>query len=113
MWNLVGVASYLAHAGMFGAAAAAVPPDSLPMPDAITAAFAIAVFSGVAGSVGLAMLKSWAQALLWLSFVASAVNWVWVFAYSEAASLPLGISVIVIALALAIVSGKARRTGIV
>lgn len=111
LWNLVGVASYLAHVGMFGPEAAAVPAGSPPTPDAITAAFAIAVFSGVVGSVGLAILKLWAQIILWISFIASVVNWVWVFAYSNAASWPLGISVIVIALALAIVAGRSRQTG--
>jgi hypothetical protein len=41
------------------------------MPDAVTAAFAIPVFSGQAGSIGVALLRRWAAPALWLSFVAS------------------------------------------
>lgn len=110
LWNLVGVGSYLAHVGMFGPEAAATPPGAAPMPDAITAAFAIAVFSGLAGSIGLALLKRWASPVLWLSFVASAINWGWVFGYSAAGSAPLGVAVIVIAFALAIVASRPSRT---
>ena len=38
LWNLVGVANYLAHVGIFGAEAAATPPGSPPMPEAATRA---------------------------------------------------------------------------
>lgn len=107
IWNLLGVASYLAHVGVFGAEAAATPPGAPPMPSYITAAFAIAVFSGVAGSAGLATLKSWARPMLWLSFVTSVINWIWVFMYGVGASIPLGIAVIVISLGLAIIAGRA------
>lgn len=109
LWNLVGVASYLAHVGVFGPQAAATPSGAPAMPIAVTAAFAIAVFSGVAGSAGLALLKPWAKPLLWLSFITSVVNWVWVLCYSIGGSVPLGITVIVVSLALAIVGGRARR----
>ncbi len=108
LWNLIGVGSYLAHVGLFGAQAATPPPGAAPMPDAITAAFAIAVFSGLAGSIGLTLLKRWAGPMLWLSFVASVIDWVWVLGYG-AGEIPLGIAVIVIALALAIVEGSRRR----
>jgi hypothetical protein len=107
LWNLIGVASYLAHVGMFGPEAAETPPGSPPMPVYITAAFAIAVFSGLAGSVALAMLSSWARPILWLSFITSVINWLWVFLYGVGASVPLGVAVIVISLGLALVAGRA------
>lgn len=110
LWNLVGVASYLAHVGLFGPEAAATPPGAPPMPIYITAAFAIAVFSGVAGSTGLAMLKTWAKPLLWISFITSVINWVWVLGLGVGGSVPLGVSVMLIALALAIVAGRAPLT---
>lgn len=110
LWNLIGVGSYLAHVGMFGAPAAAPAPGAAAMPAAITAAFAIAVFSGVAGSIGLALLRSWAAPVLWLCFVASVIDWGWVFAYGDAGEVPLGIAVIAIALLLAIVASRSRRT---
>lgn len=109
LWNLIGVGGYLAHVGMFGPEAAAPPPGPAPMPDAITAAFAIAVFSGLAGSVGLALRKRWTAPVLWLSFAASIVNWGWVFGYGNAGERPLGIAVIVISLLLAIVASRAPR----
>ncbi len=107
LWNLIGVASYLAHVGLFGPEAAATPPGAPTMPVAITAAFAIAVFGGILGSVGLAMLKSWAKPILWLSFVTSVIDWAWVLGFSVGGQIPLGIAVIVISLGLALVSGRA------
>jgi hypothetical protein len=110
LWNLIGVASYLAHVGMFGPEAAATPPGAPPMPVAIVAAFAIAVFSGVAGSAGLTLLKLWAKPLLWLSFVTSVINWVWVLGFSIGGEVLLGIAVIVISLGLAIIADRAPLT---
>lgn len=108
LWNCVGVANYLAHVGLFGEAAR--PQGEVMMPVFVTAAFAVAVFGGVIGSVGLAMLKGWAKPVLWLSFVATAVNWVWVLLYSDQASIPLGVSVLAISLALAMIAGRAPLT---
>ena len=110
LWNLIGVVSYLAHVGMFGPEAAAPPPGAAAMPDAITAAFAIAVFSGLACSIGLRLLKRWAAPVLWLSFAASVIVWVWVLGFSGAGQVPLGVAVIVISLLLAMVASRAPRT---
>lgn len=109
LWNLIGVGSYLAHVGMLGLETAEPPPGAEEMPVAITAAFATAVFGGLVGSIGLALLRRWAAPLLWLSFVAALVDWGWVFAYGDSGEVPLGVAVIVIALALAIVASRARR----
>ena len=107
LWNLVGVGSYLAHVGLFGPEAAATPPGAPSMPFAVTAAFAIAVFGGVMGSIGLTMLRSWARPILWLSFVGSVIDWVWVLGFSIGGQVPLGIAVIVISLGLAIIANTA------
>jgi hypothetical protein len=107
LFNLAGVQAYLAHVGVLGAEA--VPEGSQIMPAWVTAAFAIAVFAGVIGSVGLALLKGWARPVLWICFVASVVNWGWVFANSDAASVPLGVTVIVVSLLLALVAEKHSR----
>lgn len=107
LWNLVGVASYLAHVGVFGPEAAATPPGAPQMPFAITAAFAITVFSGVAGSAGLVMLKSWAKPILWISFITAVIDWAWVLGFSIGGVVPLGIAVILISLGLALVAGRA------
>lgn len=102
IWNLVGVASYL---GVMG-------PEATDMPAWVTAAFAVAVWGGLAGSIGLVLLQRWAAPVLWASFVGAVIDWGWVF-ISDAAvdpSVPLGVAVIVIALALALVASRARRT---
>lgn len=105
LFNLAGVQAYLAHVGMLGAEA--VPEGSQIMPSWVTAAFAVAVFAGVIGSIGLALLKGWARPVLWICFVASVVNWGWVLAYSDVASVPLGVTVIAVSLLLAVVAGRA------
>ena len=107
VWNLMGVASYLAHVGLFGAPPAP-PPGAPAMPAAITAAFAIAVFAGVAGSIGLALLARWAAPVLWLSFVASVIDWGWVFAYGRDSAW-LGVAVIGGAMVLAVVASRMGR----
>ena len=68
LWNLIGVYFYLGRVGVIGdgaAGAAMGGGDSL-----MTAAFAISVFGGAIGCVGLLMLKSWSRILLVLSLLA-------------------------------------------
>jgi len=101
LWNAIGVFSYLQHVGVIGDGA--VPPGAVEMPIAVTACFAVGVFGGVAGSIGLAMLARWARPLLWLSWIGTVIDWVWVFGWSGAASLPLGVTVLAIATLLALI----------
>lgn len=102
LWNLAGVANYLAHVGVFGQPGPA-------MPTAITAAFAIGTFVGVIGSAGLGLLRRWSRPLLWVSFTAVVVNWGWVLVHSAAASVPLGVSVIGVAALLLVLAELAAR----
>ena len=109
LWNLIGVGMYLAHVGLFGPEAAATPEGAPPMPLAITVAFALAVWGGLAGSVGLALLKRWAAPVLWVALIAAVVDWAWVLGVGNG-QLGLGIAVVAIALALALVGQKAQQT---
>lgn len=45
----------------------------------VTAAFAIAVFSGLLGAIGLLMRKSWARTMFMVSLIAVIVQNVWTF----------------------------------
>jgi len=75
VWNLLGVVAYL---GQMSADLSALPDAQRAfyesMPAWATAAFAIAVFGGVAGSVGLLLRKSWALPALVLSVAGVAVQ---------------------------------------
>ncbi|MGQ0558992.1 MAG: hypothetical protein ACT4OE_05315 [Sphingosinicella sp.] len=82
LWNLMGLYVFLVSVG----AVASPPMDPAEqaiadtMPTWTTAAFAIGVFSGLVGSLGLLLLKGWSRMLLLLSLVALAVleGW-WIF----------------------------------
>lgn len=73
LWELIGVAMYLMHVGVL--------PNAKEMSDAerslmeaspmwVTGLFAIGVFAGALGTLGLLLRKSWARPLLILSLIA-------------------------------------------
>ena len=73
LWELFGVAQYLMHVGVL--------PDAAEMSEAerslmqsspvwVTGLFAVAVFAGAVGALGLLLRKRWARPLLILSLVA-------------------------------------------
>lgn len=67
LWNLIGVYAYLGRMGLVGGGPGA---DMTGGAAWITAAFAISVFGGALGCVGLLIMKSWSRALLALSLLA-------------------------------------------
>ena len=83
LWNLFGVYEYLMTVGVVSGANEAAAAS---MPAWATGAFAIAVFGGALGSLGLAMLKRWSKLLLVLSLICVVALDVWSFALSGAAS---------------------------
>lgn len=75
VWNMIGVAAYLNQMTMD----LSVLPDAqrtfyASIPLWATTAFAIAVFAGVAGSVGLLLKKRWAVPALIASFMGIVVQ---------------------------------------
>ena len=79
LWNLFGVYQYLMTVGVVpGADAAAVAM----MPSWVTGAFAIAVFGGALGCLGLLMLKRWAKLLLLVSLLGVLAMDLWMFVLS-------------------------------
>ena len=113
LWNLIGVAFYLGEVGMLGGAFA--PPDPgdavADMPTWVTAAYAIGVFGGALGTLGLLLLKRWAGPLLWVSLIALIVDWGWVMFASGAGIQPLGIVVLVVAAVLVWLAADAAKRG--
>lgn len=67
LWNAIGVYYYLGRVGLVGGDTAASMGAASTW---FTAVFAISVFGGLLGCVGLLMLKSWSRLLLVLSLLA-------------------------------------------
>lgn len=80
LWNLVGVWSYLSKVGAAPAMMEMTPEEvtlAASMPSWATAAFAVAVFGGLLGSLGLLLRKAWARVLLILSLLGMLVQFGW------------------------------------
>ena len=81
-WEAFGVFTYLMHVGMIGGGDAGAMSEAERalmegIPTWATAAYAIAVFAGLLGALGLVMRKSWARPLLWLSLIAVVIQFGW------------------------------------
>lgn len=78
LWNAMGVKQYLDQAYQTESWRSALTDEQFEMisnfPSWLTAAFAIAVFSGALGSLGLLLRKKWAYMLLVLSLIAVIVQ---------------------------------------
>ena len=88
IWNLIGVAMYLQSVGLFGDPLAGLNEAertlALSVPAWVTGAFAVAVFSGLAGAIALVLRKAIARALLILSLVAVLAQCGWIVLLSDA-----------------------------
>ena len=99
IWNCIGVYAYL---GTVGVVKGGEGMSAAEMPAWVTGAFAVSVFGGLLGSLGLLLLMRWSKLLLLLSFVALLAQDVWKFALVGGAGgqLPLTIAVNLISLLL-------------
>lgn len=88
-WNLLGVVAYLAEAYGLGREMQQPEAASLDVarPAWATAAYAVAVFSGALGCVGLLLRRRWARALLMVSLAALLIQQGWAFLVSDALAL--------------------------
>ena len=77
-WNIMGVVAYLGQAYMTDEALSLLAENEQAyyanVPAWVTAAFAIAVFSGFLGSLALVLKKKWSKPLFLLSFVTVVVQ---------------------------------------
>lgn len=73
VWNIMGVMAYLGQAYMPTEALTVLPQNEQDfynnMPAWVTAAFAIAVFSGTLGCIALIFRKKWAYSLFIISII--------------------------------------------
>ena len=74
IWNLLGVSAFIMQMLMTPEMLAQLPPEERALYESIpvwvTVAFAVAVFGGVLGSLGLVLRKVWSLLFLWLSLFA-------------------------------------------
>lgn len=80
LWNLIGVWQYLSKVGMAPPMMEMTPEEvtlAASMPVWATAGFAIAVFGGLLGSLGLLLGKAWARLLFILSLLGMLCQFGW------------------------------------
>lgn len=121
LWNLIGCAAYLSDVMMTPEAVAQLPADQQALyaarPTWAVAAYAIAVWGGALGSLGLVLKKRWASPLLMASVAGLVVQDLALFVLSPAASSVSPVAyvlqglVFLIALALVRLAGTASARG--
>ena len=88
VWNLIGVAMYLQKVGLFGDPLAGLSDAERTLAESVpawvTGAFAIAVFSGLVGAIGMVLLKKWSLPLLTVSLLGVLAQCGWILFVSEA-----------------------------
>ncbi len=117
-WNATGVAMYLSSVGVFGDPMAGLSePEraaASSIPVWITGAFAIGTFTGLIGSFGLLLRKTWSQLVLMVSAIALLVLEGWIIFFSDALEmfgLAIPVTVSVGAIVLAWLATRARQQG--
>jgi hypothetical protein len=110
LWNLLGVYAYLQTVHVLPSGEGMAMET---MPAWVTGAFAIAVFGGVIGSLGLLMLKGWSKLILALHLLAIFAEDVWAFGMRSgpAESPLLPVAIVVIAIVLVWLSFSASKKG--
>lgn len=121
VWNLIGCAAYLSDVMMTPEAMAQLPADQQALyaarPMWAVAAYAIAVWGGALGSLGLVLKRRWASPLLMASVAGLVVQDVGLFVLSPAAGAVSPVAyvlqgmVFVIGLALVRLAGTAAARG--
>jgi hypothetical protein len=119
LWNAFGVFQYLSAVGMFGDPTASLTEAEraavAAIPAAVMGAFALGVFSGLIGSLGLLLRKRWAPPVLVLSLLSLAVLEGYIVFLSGAldafGGVALPATIVVIAVLLTWLAYHARQRG--
>ncbi|MFD0988706.1 hypothetical protein ACFQ1R_01240 [Mariniflexile jejuense] len=114
-WNAMGVHQYLGQAYQTESWRSALTDEQFEMvtnfPSWLTAAFAIAVFSGFLGSLGLLLRKKWAYTLLLSSLIAVIIQMGYILMKGHYDGIEMTISIIVLAVFLVWFSKKSLSKG--
>lgn len=114
LWNLFGVYQYLMTVGVVPGA---VEAAAGALPAWVKGAFAIAVFGGALGCLGLVMLKRWSKPVLVVSLLGVLAMDLWMFVLSDVgrtvagAEMGVTIAVVVVAILLVWLAHSADRKG--
>lgn len=121
LWEALGCYMYVTQVTMSAEQLAQMPQAQQDiwnaMPGWATAAYAVAVWGGLAGAVGLLMRRSWAKPFFALSLLGIAVQFGWVFLATDimttvgASSLGFPLFIFLVALFLLWFSGRAQKRG--
>ena len=101
IWNCFGIYAYLQTVGVLPGAPADM--TSKGMPAWVVGAFAVAVFAGALGSLGLLMLKRWSKMILVLSLLAVLLQDLWAFVLRGTPETQIALSIAVNAIAILLV----------
>lgn len=101
LWNGYGCYEYLASVGAVPGGRPEMSAGA--MPSWVIAAFAVSVFAGLLGSIGLLVLRRWSKLLLLLSLAALLAQDLWAFVLNEGGLdkplvLPLAVNLVAILL---------------
>lgn len=116
IWNGMGVMAYLARAFATDEMIAQMTPEqqaefAVEYPAWVTAAFALAVFCGVFGSLALLLRKKWAYTLLLISAVAAIAQHIYYFMNVEIANIVMPILIVIFCIFLVWFSKNAISKG--
>lgn len=121
LWNLIGIAMFYMQIAMTPEQLAAMPAEQRAVYDAtpswLNAAFAVAVFGGALGALGLLLGKRWAVPMFLLSLLGLLVQMLGAYAVTPAwsaygaAGLAMPILLVAIAVFLWLYSRKAAARG--
>lgn len=113
IWNAMGVDQYIGQAYVTERWKSNLTTEQIDaakdLPAWVTAAFAIAVFGGLLGSLGLLLKKHWSRPLFLISFIAVVVQMGYLFYLGYTENLPMSISIILFSAFLVWFSGLAPK----
>ncbi len=115
IWNGLGVDGYLGQAYNTERYQSSFSPEELEMaanaPSWTTAVFAIAVFAGVIGALGLLLRKKWATLFWAISLIAVIMQMGYAFVNKQVSNLWMTIMIIVFAFLFLWISRKSQAKG--